>query len=350
MSFRISCICVIAITFLTGYTHVFDKDILVNSNLNSKTSQADAVKEQEKNIALAHKKTVFFFQNKNYAESSQWAQRYFKEGGGDIQIRRILSQSYFFNSDFVNAARELQAEMLFSERNGRVLEEDRFQLLLKCYASLNDNNAQAWILEKMVSSYPKKTYWTSLLTLTQRRPDFRKNLSLDVQRLRLVTGALSEPLDYFEMAQNALNQGFGFEAKLVLDHGIGHKILSQSLESTVYLQLRSEINRKIEDEKKMLSKAESELPTSANALSLMNFGLTLVQIGEADRGLVLMEKAISRVGPTERPQDARLHLGIAYLKAGKKTKALDVFSSVSGVHGSADLARLWATYAKNETP
>jgi hypothetical protein len=43
-------------------------------------------------------------------------------------------------------------------------------------------------------------------------------------------------------------------------------------------------------------------------------------------------------------------LGIAYLKAGKKTKALDVFNSVSGVHGSADLARLWATYAKNETP
>ena len=72
MSFRISCICVIAITFLTGYTLVFAKDILVNSNLNSKTSQADAVKEQEKNIALAHKNTVFFFQNKNYAESSQW--------------------------------------------------------------------------------------------------------------------------------------------------------------------------------------------------------------------------------------------------------------------------------------
>ena len=87
MSFKISCICVIASAFSTGHTQVFAKDISVNSNLASKTSQADALKEQEKNIALAHKNAIYFFQNKNYTESSQWAQRYFKEGGGDIQIR-----------------------------------------------------------------------------------------------------------------------------------------------------------------------------------------------------------------------------------------------------------------------
>ena len=348
MKMKASCICISVLFFAIGNITLFAKEVVPNASSSSRTSVTDAVKESEKNMALAHKNALASFQNKNYPESVQWAQRYFKEGGGDIQIRRVLSQSYFSISDFANAARELQAEMVFADRNGKSLEEDRLQLLLKSYAALNDNNAQAWVLEKLVSTYPKKTYWSSLLTLTQKRPDFRKNLSLDVQRLRLVTGTLMEPLDYFEMAQNALNQGFIVEAKWVLDHGIVNKILSQSNDSSIYSQLRAEINRKIEDERKTVNRLENEAPTTNNAIGMMNSGLALIYMGESDRGLGMLEKAISRVGPTDRPQDARLHLGIAYLKAGKKSRALELFNSVSGVHGSADLARLWGIHAKNE--
>lgn len=328
---------------------LYAKETVTNMGSNPGSIAIDRSKDSEKIIALAQKNALSNFHNKNYNESLQWSLRYFKEGGSDIQIRKILSQSYFNVADYVNAARELQSEMLIAERNGKNLEEDRLQLLLKAYAALNDNNAQAWVLEKLVSGYPKKSYWSSLLTITQRRPDFRKNLSLDVQRLRLATGTLSEPLDYFEMSQNALNQGFVHEAKLVLDHGIANKILNQNHESSIYVQLRSEINRRIDDEKKAVNKSDAETPSASNALGLFNSGFTLVYMGESDRGLSLMERAIVRVGPTDRPQDAKLHLGIAYLKAGRKNRANEVFNSVSGVHGSADLARLWAIFTKIES-
>jgi hypothetical protein len=41
-----------------------------------------------------------------------------------------------------------------------------------------------------------------------------------------------------------------------------------------------------------------------------------------------------------------LHLGIAYLLGGQREQAIRVFKSVQGPDGSADLARLWAIYAR----
>jgi tetratricopeptide (TPR) repeat protein len=324
-------------------------EALPRPGANSRIQSNYVVSDSEKTILISSKNTILNFQNKNYPECIQSAQRYFKEGGSDNQIRRILAQCYFNVSDYVNAAREIQAEMLIAERNNKVLDEDRLILLYKAYVSLNDFNAQAWVLEKLVANYPKKGYWSSLLTLTQKRPDFRKNLLLDVQRLKFFTNTLLEPLDYFEMAQNALNQGFALEAKLVLDQGLASKVLSQSYDSLIFLQLLSEIKRKIDEEKRFISKFEFETPSPVNAFILMNVGLSLIHASEFDKGLNLMEKAVSLVPDSDRPQDARMHLAIAYLKAGKKTKALETFNLVGGVHGAADLSRLWAIFVKSDS-
>jgi tetratricopeptide (TPR) repeat protein len=151
------------------------------------------------------------------------------------------------------------------------------------------------------------------------------------------------------MAQNALNQGFAMEAKTVLDQGVSNKVLSQSNDSLIYLQLRSEIKRKLEDEKRAIAKYEAETPSPVNAFVLMNIGLSLIHASDFDKGLSMMEKAVSLVPYSDRPQDARMHLAIAYLKAGKKTKALETFNLVGGVHGAADLSRLWAIFVKGDS-
>ena len=51
----------------------------------------------------------------------------------------------------------------------------------------------------------------------------------------------------------------------------------------------------------------------------------------------------------KRPEDAKLHLGIAQLVAGDKSKAQATFKTVQGTDGTADLARLWALYARRGT-
>ena len=44
-----------------------------------------------------------------------------------------------------------------------------------------------------------------------------------------------------------------------------------------------------------------------------------------------------------------LHLGIGQLVAGDKAKAQATFKTVQGTDGTADLARLWALYARRGT-
>ena len=70
----------------------------------------------------------------------------------------------------------------------------------------------------------------------------------------------------------------------------------------------------------------------------MNLGFAYVTDGQFDKGLALMERGIARgIKDENRPQDAKLHLGVAYFMAGRKDKALEIFPTVTGIHGAADL-------------
>src|SRR5213076_2487839 len=122
--------------------------------------------------------------------------RFVKAGGAEADIRPLLVQAHLHAGDFANAARELQWEIQAAERSGRAPGEDRLLLLQNCYAKLNDANAYAWVLEKLVTWYPKKEYWSDLLDRTLKRPDFGQPLALDVNRLRVASGAMSNAQEW----------------------------------------------------------------------------------------------------------------------------------------------------------
>ena len=63
------------------------------------------------------------------------------------------------------------------------------------------------------------------------------------------------------------------------------------------------------------------------------------------RVIALVEQGLAR-GGLKRPEDAKLHLGIAYLQSGNKTRALSMLKTVQGSDGVADLARLWVVHAR----
>ena len=73
--------------------------------------------------------------------------------------------------------------------------------------------------------------------------------------------------------------------------------------------------------------------------------MNLVYSGQAAKGVQLIQQGIAK-GGLKRPEDAKLHLGIAQLAAGDKAKAQATFKTVQGTDGTADLARLWALYAR----
>lgn len=289
-----------------------------------------------------------YYRAGKYGQAQQWGQRYFKEGGTSGAIRTLLIQSQYLSGDFQGAARELTTEIQQAERAGNAPGEDRLKLLVNAALKLNDTNTYVYALERLVTYYPKKEYWVDLLARLQRKPSFSDRLALDTYRLGLATGTISKPNDYMEMAQLALQAGFPAEARQVMDKGYEAKVLGQGAEAERHKRLQDLIAKKIEEEKAGRDAAIAEAQAAKDGTALVNVGMNLVFAGEKQKGLQLMQQGLAK-GHLKREQDARLHYAVAQLMAGENGKVQATLKQVGGNDGTADLARLWALYAKRKS-
>ena len=281
-----------------------------------------------------------YYEGKNYAKTIQWASRYEKEGGSDPAIQQVLIQAYYLNSEFGNAARLLKEQIESEEKADKVPTEEKLQFLASCYLKMNDNSGYVQALEKLVAYHPKKSYWADLISRMQRKPGFSDRLELDVLRLQLATGNLSKPADFMEMAQLALQAGFPVEAKKIIDQGYTAGVLGKGGDVERQNRLRDLANKQAAQDAAAIAQGEAEVSTAKDGEALVAIGYNYVLNGKTDRGLALMEQGIKQ-GPLKHPEDAKLHLALAFAHAGQKARAVQLLQSVRGNDGTADLARLW---------
>ena len=308
---------------------------------SGKVSAADKARMAE-SIAGA------YYRAKDYPKAMQWSQRYFKEGGTSASIRTLLIQSQYLSGDFAGAAKELVAEVQGAEKAGTPPAEDRLKLLLNAALQNKDNNTYVYAVEKLVTYYPKKEYWVDLLSRMQRKPNFSDRLALDAYRLSLATGSMTAASDYMEMAQLALQAGLPAEAKQVVDKGFAANVLGAGAEAERHKRLRDLVTKKIDEDKKARADTEKQASADKDGTALVNVGFNLVFEGQAPKGLAMMQQGIAK-GGLKRPEDAKLHLAIAHLSAGDSAKAQAGLKTVGGTDGTADLARLWALYARRKS-
>ena len=291
---------------------------------------------------------VAYYRAKDYPKAMLWCQRYFKEGGTNPSIRTLLIQSQYLSGDFAGAARELTTEIQAAEKVGTAPPQERLNLLLNAGTQMKDANTTVYALERLVTFYPKKEYWLDLLSRMQRKPGFSDRLALDTYRLSLAIGSMSAANDFSEMAQLALQAGLPHEALQVVDKGFASGVLGKGADGERHKRLRDLVNKRLEEEKIARAHTEKQAAADKDGGSLVNAGFNLVFAGEAAKGLAMMQQGLAK-GTLKRPDDARLHLAIAYLITGDSAKAQGVLKTVGGADGTADLARLWALYAKRKT-
>lgn len=285
---------------------------------------------------------VAYYRDKDYGKAIGWLRRYFKEGGNDGQMRTLLAQSYYLSGDHANVVRQLAADIAAEEKAGGKPEEEQLQMLGYSYNQLKDMDGYVRVLEKLVTYYPKPERWADLLARLQRKSGFAERLTLDVYRLKQANGNMNGAGEFMEMAQLALQAGYPAEAKKIVDEGYARNLLGSGAPAEVdrHKRLRDLIIRQLGEDQKNQARDEAQANTAKEGTALVNVGYNLVLNGQADKGLALMEKGIAK-GSLKRPEDARLHLAQAYVLAGQKTKAEQVFKSIQGADGTADLAHLW---------
>ena len=285
-----------------------------------------------------------YYREKDYKDAAQWAGRALRSNPSDGAMRSLQIQSYYLAGDLAGASREALEDVQAAEKAGRTPPEDRLQLLANIASKTGDRAAYVAGIERLVAYYPKKEYWVDLLRRLEAKPGFSNRLALDLYRLRAATKTLDSPNEVVEMAQLALQQKQAGEAKKLLDDAFASGLLGKGAEAERQKRLLALASERAAEAPAQLKQAEAEAVASADGSDLVNIGFAYTGLGQFEKGIALMQQGIAK-GKLKRADEANLHLGIAYLRAGQKAKAREAFKSVSGADGASDLARLWMRVA-----
>ena len=199
-------------------------------------------------------------------------------------------------------------------------------------------------MEKLTTYYPKKDYWKDLLNRLPTRPGYSERLLLDLYRLKHELGLITTVNDYMEMSQLSLQDGLPAEAQKIIDQGYKVGVFGVGPDASRHQRLKDLAAKNAAADLKAQPKTEADAKGAAEGTGLVNLGFAYVVAGQYPKGIPLMEQGIAK-GGLSRPEDAKLHLGIAYLWSGKKADAIKILKTVQGADGTADLARYWIIQA-----
>jgi tetratricopeptide (TPR) repeat protein len=287
-----------------------------------------------------------YMRAKDHPKAINAINRYLKEKD-DPKMRAYLIQTYYSMGNYAQATKDLQAELKNDEKAGRTPSEEQLLLLSNLNTRSGDKGAFVATIEKLAAYYPKKRYWEDLMNRVSGKPGFSERLAVDVYRLKLVNGLLVKPSDYLEMGQLVLQAGAPAEAIKVIEKGYKAGLLGTGSDAPRHQRLKDLADKTLAEMTKSAATNEATLIKDKDNDGLANLGYALAVSGQAEKGLAMMEQAIkdgAKVGGLKREHSARLHLGLAYLQAGKKAQALSTLKAVGGTEGTAELARYWIMY------
>ncbi|MES2490694.1 MAG: hypothetical protein V4607_12965 [Pseudomonadota bacterium] len=278
---------------------------------------------------------------KQYPQAIDYLQRYRAGGGTSAATLELLPQALYVSQRYAEAEKELNNMIDDLEKAGKSPTEQQLQLLASCALKRNAQADYLAALRRMVTFYPKKSYWLDLILRTGSQPGFSNRLNLDVYRIRKLTGTLDSASDFMEAAQLALQDGFPGEAAGFLKQGYDRGVLGKGAAADVERQnrLKALVERKVAADKATLADGERQAARLANGDGLIVTGLNYVGYGQHEKGIPLMQQGVAK-GNLKDPGGALLHLGYAQLVAGRMADAQKTLRNVQATNGSRELAAL----------
>jgi hypothetical protein len=290
-----------------------------------------------------------YSQQKDWPRTNQWVQRAQAAGSTSAQLKQLQAYAQSQSGDYAAVAKEAQAAVAAAEAAGRKPDEGDLLRLADAQQRTGNTQGHTATLDKLLANYPKKEYWNIFLGRLRSKSGFSDRFALDLFRLRLATGNLSKTDDFMEMAQLSLQAGYPAEGKAVIDKGFASGALGTGAEGERHKRLRDLAIKQEAEGKAAIEKDAQEALAAKDGNELVHVGYVYVTMGQVDKGIQLIEQGIAK-GGLKRPEDAKLHLGMAQLQSGKnKGKAVQTLRSVQGADGASDLGRLWAVYASQSS-
>jgi hypothetical protein len=297
----------------------------------------------ERTVALAQ----LNYQIKNYDKAIQYGQQAIDKGYADAQMPTLVGQAYYLKNDWKGTVRFEKALLAADEKKGTQPANESLQLLLSACLKMDPSGDGACTnnaLQELVIYYPKPAYWQELLYGMFKTVKSDRNL-LQTYRLASEVDVLKRPEDFTDFAQLAIEAGSPGEAEQVIQKGMQENIFPDA-------RTKGKAQRLLADAQKASKRDQATLDKTAQQAALAHSGDQDVGLGLAYFGYQQYDKAVQALtqgiskGDLKDPSSAHLLLGIAQLKSGNKSAALEAFKAVKGDPTLERLATLWSLRAR----
>ena len=340
----------------TGFeTQVLEQTRLIAASMADDPAAAAksyAVLEQtglapDKRATFLRAVATAWFRAGKYPEAAAWTERVLDAGGTDPQIRAMLPMAYFQAKNYGAALKSADAEIAAIERETRKpAPESLYQIRLNGAAQVHDLAAYDAALERLAETYPQPRYLAMWLARAVREKGFSRRLDLDVLRLKAEIGEAG-PDDLAALVEGAMSAGLPGEAAAVAEAGFAKGSLGRGDGAARHSRLRDAAKKAADKDRRELDAAIAEARANPTGIGLVNTGIDVTGLGEAERGVALIREGIAR-GGLSHPDEATLHLGIALIRADDRAKAAEALRPLarSGAEGTQTLARIWLARLK----
>ncbi|HYJ36864.1 MAG TPA: hypothetical protein VEV64_11935 [Rhizomicrobium sp.] len=249
----------------------------------------------------------------------------------DAQSQLIVGQAYYKAGDYAGCVKYAKA---LGSGN-----ETALALQARCAYETGDEATQRDALEQLVARTGKAEYWTGLLKLGERSRGISDHNSLDINRLRLITGSMQNKDDYIALAQFALQFKCAAEAEAALEKGVAAKLLTDDRSQRLLTGAKAQVAASQADRAKDLAAANAA-PQGDGGSGLVDIGERMIGEGKAKDAIVMIQNGMKK--QLKDPANAQIRLGQAYLAAGQKADAKAAFTKVKAPEKDAMVAHLWS--------
>jgi hypothetical protein len=289
-----------------------------------------------------------------HARVLRWTERYAAIGGTQDAVRMVRIQSQLATGDEKGAMAALGARLDAADKAGQTPPESHLRTLLSLQQKAKDAGAPR-TLQRLALAYPRPEYWMDVVVSAARDPALPDRTLIELYRLLRLVGGVKQLELGEEMAQLAARLGQPAEALSVLEDAFAAGQMGKGGQAAAHQTLREQVRKQAAAEAADRAAAEAAARTAPNGNGLVDLGWAMVAglppgvaPAQVEPGLALMEQGLAK-GGLRRPVEARLHLAMAQLAAGRRDAARQTLKALEAEAGADPLAapvRLWSQFAQ----
>lgn len=254
----------------------------------------------------------------------------------------MIAQAYYQLEQYKNVPRPLLIAIKKARKKRKPIKENWLALLRAAYYEVENYKSTAKTLELLVKMYPKKAYWIQLsgvYGLMDREKDQAAAMEAAYQG-----GYLDKGSEYVMLGQLLLGREVPFKAGSIIDEGMQKGLVDKTKENWQLLAQAWAMAQEL-DKQIVALEAAAKLATEDGQIDYF-LGQALSDKESWGNAIDAFRSALKK--GVDRPDRARMSLGMAYFNAERLDEARASFVRAARDKRSSKSANQWIKYLDTE--